>query len=210
MCLFFGMQSARIDWTLRTIWTIRVRFFCSSSRHRSVSLPFVTYASAAILNGVASYSELPWITDKADMYESAIRRIAYCNVGKMPGRTTTSTDHLRKICKEWKDILFQQIDLYDSEVIIVCGTDTLQALNADFGLDLSKPKRTVERGVSVVDIYKWRGKRLLWAHVPFRSGICVQYTCHWCGRKYKSLKDMTRTSCLKQPDGKGNHRPAGM
>lgn len=48
------------------------------------------------------------------------------------------------------------------------------------------------------------------AHVPYRGGIKTEYTCRWCGRKYKSLKDMTRTSCPKQPDDKGNHRPAGM
>ena len=48
------------------------------------------------------------------------------------------------------------------------------------------------------------------AHVPYRGGIKTEYTCRWCGRKYKSLKDMTLNSCPKQPDGKGNHRVAGM
>ena len=138
----------------------------AQSVNANAALRNVAYASAAILNGVASYSELPWITDKPDMYENALRRVAYCNVGKMPGRTTTSTARLQKIAGEWKDILFQQIDLYDPEVIIVCGTDTLQALAGDMGLELAKPVRTVQRGGAVVDVHEWRGKRLLWAPHP--------------------------------------------
>lgn len=81
-------------------------------------------------------------------------------------RTTTPSNHLRKISGEWKDILFRQIDLYDPEVIIVCGTDTLQALNGDFGLDLPKPEHMVTRGGAVVDVHRWRGKRIVWAPHP--------------------------------------------
>ena len=69
----------------------------------------------------------------------------------------------------------EQIDLYDPDVIIVCDTDTLQALAPDMGLDLAKPARTVKRGGAVVDVHAWRGKRLLWAphpaaHLPPASG----------------------------------------
>jgi uracil-DNA glycosylase len=60
----------------------------------------------------------------------------------------------------------RQIELYDPEVIIVCGTDTLQALNKDFGLDLSNPARTITRGKAVVDVHHWRGKRIVWAPHP--------------------------------------------
>lgn len=138
----------------------------AQSVNANAALRNVAYASAAILDGVASYSELPWITDKPDMYESAVRRIAYCNVGKMPGETTTSDAHLADLYRDWKDILFEQIDLYDPDVIIVCGTATLQCMNQDLGLDLSKPETTVKRGGAVVDVHAWRGKRLLWAPHP--------------------------------------------
>lgn len=138
----------------------------AATLNRNAALRNVTYASYAILNGMDSYSKLPWITDKPEMYESALRRIAYCNIGKMPEQTTTSTAWLKKVADDWKDILFKQIDLYDPDVIIVCGTDTLQVLNGDMGLDLSNPKRTVKQGKSVVDIHSWRGKRLIWAPHP--------------------------------------------
>ena len=134
--------------------------------NRNAALRNVTYASYAILNSIGSYAELPWITDKPEVYEKAIRSIAYVNIGKMPGDTTTSDAHLAKLYQDWKDILFEQIDLYDPDVIIVCGTDTLQCMNRDLRLDLSKPKRTVKKGKAVVDIHDWRGKRLLWAPHP--------------------------------------------
>ena len=81
----------------------------------------------------------------------------------MPGKTTTSDAHLADIYRDWKDILFQQIELYNPEVIIVCGTATLQCMNHDLKLDLSKPKLTVKRGMAVVDVHSWRGLRFVWA-----------------------------------------------
>lgn len=134
--------------------------------NRNAALRNVAYASYAMQSGFASYAELPWITDAPEKYERAIKSVAYANLGKMPGRTTTPTGRLQKICEEWKCILFRQIDLYDPEVIIVCGTDTLQALNGDFGLDLSKPRDTAKRGKAIVDVHAWRGRRLLWAPHP--------------------------------------------
>ena len=52
------------------------------------------------------------------------------------------------------------------DVIIVCDTDTLQALNKNFGLDLLKPSNTITRGKADVDVHDWRSKRLLWAPHP--------------------------------------------
>lgn len=134
--------------------------------NRNAALRNVTYASHAILNGIGSYAELPWITDEPAAYERTIRSIAYCNIGKMPGETSTSDAHLADLYRDWKDILFKQIDLYAPDVIIVCGTATLQCMNQDLGLDLSKPRQTVTRGGSVVDIHSWRGRRIVWAPHP--------------------------------------------
>lgn len=151
-------------------WTMFMDFGAgdtlANALNRNAALRNVTYASYAIQSGATSYSVLPWITDAPKEYERAIKSIAYANIGKMPGQTTTPADHLQKICKEWKNILFRQIELYDPEVIIVCGTDTLQALNKDLGLDLSQPARTVTHGKAVVDIHNWRGRRIVWAPHP--------------------------------------------
>ena len=134
--------------------------------NRNAALRNVAYASYAIQNGIGTYAELPWITDKPQEYEKAVRSIAYVNIGKMPGDTTTSDAHLSKLYQDWKDILFAQIDLYDPDVIIVCGTKTLDCMNRDLNVDLSKPKRTVKHGKAVVDVYFWHGKHLLKAPHP--------------------------------------------
>ena len=44
--------------------------------NRNAALRNVTYASHAILNGIGSYAELPWITDNPEAYEKTIRSIA--------------------------------------------------------------------------------------------------------------------------------------
>ena len=138
----------------------------AKSLNRNAALRNVSYASYAIQNGIGSYAELPWITDRPEAYEKAVRSIAYVNIGKMPGKTTTSDEHLSKLYRDWKDILFKQIDLYAPDVIIVCGTATLGCMSKDLGLDLSKPLRTVRHGGAVVDIHEWHGKRIVWAPHP--------------------------------------------
>ena len=45
-------------------------------------------------------------------------------------------------------------------------TETLQCMNQDLDLDISKPRHSVKRGGAVVDIHDWRGKRLPWAPHP--------------------------------------------
>ena len=134
--------------------------------NRNAALRNVTYASHAILNGIGSYAKLPWITDEPAAYEKTIRSIAYANIGKMPGKTATSDAHLWDLYRDWKDILFKQIDLYAPDVIIVCGTATLQCMNHDLQRDLSKPGQTVTRGGAVVDVHHWRGRRIVWAPHP--------------------------------------------
>ena len=129
----------------------------------------VAYASRAILDGVGSYSELPWISDSPADYERALRSIAFVNVGKMPAGRTTSEERLTACYTQWKDILFEQIELYDPNILVF--GNTLQCFAPDMGLDRSKPVRTVKNGGSTVDIHVWRGKRVLWtphpaAHVP--------------------------------------------
>ncbi len=138
----------------------------AKAENRNAALRNVTYASHAILNCIGSYAKLPWITEKPEAYEKTIHSIAYCNIGKMPGETSTSDAHLADLYRDWKDILFKQIDLYAPDVIIVCGTATLQCMNQDLQLDLSKPGHTVTRGGAVVNVHHWRGRRIVWAPHP--------------------------------------------
>lgn len=129
----------------------------------------VAYASRAILGGIGSYSELPWISDAPTEYERTLRSIAFANVGKMPAGRMTSDERLFACYEQWKDILFEQIEFYDPDILVF--GNTLQCFAPDMGIDLSAPVRKIVRGGSTVDIHVWRGKRVLWAphpaaHVP--------------------------------------------
>ena len=129
----------------------------------------VAYASHAILSDIASYAKEPWISDAPTEYERALRCIAFANVGKMPAGRTTSDERLFACYEQWKEILFEQIELYDPDILVF--GNTLQCFAPDIGLDLSKPVRKIVRGGSTVNVHVWRGKRVLWAphpaaHVP--------------------------------------------
>ena len=129
----------------------------------------VAYASHAILVGIGPYGDEPWISDAPMDYERALRSIAFANVGKMPAGRTTSDERLFACYEQWKEILFEQIELYDPDILVF--GNTLQCFAPDMGIDLSGPVRKIVRGGSTVDVHVWRGKRVLWAphpaaHVP--------------------------------------------
>lgn len=130
----------------------------------NTALRNVAYASRALLDGVASYADLPWISDDLTTYDRALRSVAFLNVGKMPSGQTTSDAKLAACYADWKNVLFRQIDLYDPEIIVF--GNTLPCFAPDLGLDLSKSIRSATHGGSTVDIHFWRGKRLLWAPHP--------------------------------------------
>ncbi|MBP5544008.1 MAG: WXG100 family type VII secretion target [Kiritimatiellae bacterium] len=124
----------------------------------------VAYASHAILDGTESYEDEPWISDAPKVYERSLLNIAYVNVGKMPAGRTTSDERLFACYAQWKDILFEQIELYDPETLVF--GNTLQCFAPDMGIDLDKPVETVKSGCSTVNIYIWQGRRIVWAPHP--------------------------------------------
>ena len=130
----------------------------------NLALRNVAYASHAILSGIASYAEEPWIADAPTEYERTLRIIAFVNVGKMPAGRKTSNGRLFACYGQWKDILFKQIGLYDPDILVF--GNTLQCFAPDMGIELSKPIRSATCGDSTADIHFWRGKRLLWAPHP--------------------------------------------
>lgn len=124
----------------------------------------VAYASHAILDGAESYEDESWISDAPKVYERTLQNIAYVNVGKMPAGRTTSNERLSACYAQWKDILFEQIELYDPETLVF--GNTLQCFAPDMGIDLDKPAETVKSGCSTVNIYIWQGRRIVWAPHP--------------------------------------------
>ena len=131
--------------------------------NRTSALRNVAYASYALQQGFSSYAELPWISERPEV-AGALLRTAFVNVSKMPALSSTDEAHLGHRYEDWKDILFDQIELYDADVIVF--GNTFHCFVTDMGLSLDSPIRNVRIGKSSVDVHEWRGKRLLWAPHP--------------------------------------------
>lgn len=132
---------------------------------RNTTFRNLTYAAFAVQDGTKYWDELPWIQDNPEVAD-ALLKVAYINVSKMPGQSTTVSSALLRHYEAWKEILFRQIDLYAPDVMVFCGTTTLQCFAKDMGLDLSSPEHTIASGKSSVDIHKWQEKKVVWAPHP--------------------------------------------
>ncbi len=153
-------------------WTMFRDFGEGEALAKAVNAPpalrNVAYASYALQQGISSYADLPWISDRPEVAESLLRT-AFVNVSKMPALPSTDEVRLGRRYVDWKDILFEQIELYDAEVIVF--GNTFHRVAPDIGVSLDSRVRNVQVGKSSVDVYEWRGKRLLWtphpaAHLP--------------------------------------------
>ena len=80
----------------------------------------VIYATYGIFNQ-KKWSEMDKISDKPEM-ANVIQKMSYINLSKMPAYTTSSDSALWKKYSEWKNITFEQIKLYDPDVIIFGNT----------------------------------------------------------------------------------------
>ena len=131
--------------------------------NRTAALRNVAYASYALQHGVSAYADLPWISECPEVAESLLRT-AFVNVSKMPALPSTDESRLGHRYEDWKDILFDQIELYDPTVIVF--GNTFHRFAPDMGLSPAEPVKKIRVGGSSVDVHEWRGKRLLWAPHP--------------------------------------------
>lgn len=111
------------------------------------------------------WSELDYIDGNQDMIDE-LKKTAYINLSKMPAETTSSINHLEECYPLWKDIVFEQMDLYKPDIIIFGYTfpffrDDLQVSG--------KPIHT-ESGNWYTDTYQKDGMILIDAFHPSRKG----------------------------------------
>ena len=99
----------------------------------------IIYVCYAILNGFLKCEDMDWIRDDPEMAE-VLQRIAYINMKKLPGKTTTPTDVLTEAYSRDKSLLLRQIETYEPNIII--GGHTLSYFHDDLGPGkLKKNKR---------------------------------------------------------------------
>lgn len=83
----------------------------------------IVYTSFGILDGFKKFSQMDKLEDNPSMY-SVVKKIAVINVKKLPGFTKTPNfSIIKKSYDKHKEILHQQIELFNPDIII--GGSTL-------------------------------------------------------------------------------------
>lgn len=110
------------------------------------------------------YDEMPDISDDKSMID-LLKEIAYINVDKMPGLTTTSDKESIVAYEHWKGIINEQIHLYDPQVI--CFANTFWLFKKDWGITDGTECETVPLAKDKnMLVYKIDGKLCLDTYHP--------------------------------------------
>lgn len=88
-------------------------------------------------------SDVPYIHDDKSMVD-LLKDIAYINIDKMPGYRTTSDAELAEAYDQWKDIVEEQIRLYNPQVI--CFANTMWLFKKDWGIDENTKHESIPLG----------------------------------------------------------------
>lgn len=91
----------------------------------------MTYVSFSVLNGLRNWNDMELIEDDPSMLD-ALKSIAYINVKKLPGHTTSNETIIAAAYKTNSQLLLRQIDAFIPDVII--GGGTLHHFVADLKL----------------------------------------------------------------------------
>lgn len=118
----------------------------------------------AIRNNL-KWKELDYIEDNPEMVEE-LKKTAYINISKMPADTFSPNNHMWACYNIWKNILFEQIEIYKPDVIIFGYT--FQFFKEDLKIT-EKPIPTVS-GKWNADVYKKNNMILIDAFHPSRKG----------------------------------------
>lgn len=112
-----------------------------------------------------NWDDMDYIENNPKMAEE-LKKMAYINLSKMPGNTTSNDGDLWGCYNVWKNILFEQIELYKPDVIIF--GKTFQFFKNDLKI-VGDPICSVSGNWSV-DAYKKDDMIFIDAYHPSRKG----------------------------------------
>jgi len=98
--------------------------------NRGVFAP-MAYVAYSVFNNFPPWSEIPYATKDAKVRD-ALKSIAYINVKKFPGKTTSYNADIQKYYDLFKLLLKRQINTINPDVVI--GGRTLPMFSTDLGL----------------------------------------------------------------------------
>jgi hypothetical protein len=138
------------------------------------------YASYGILNDFILWKEIPSIGN--EYVYATIKSIAYINIKKNPGESTSSPSQIKKSYKENKDFLLRQIITYNPDIII--GGYTLPLFFNDLNIPIEN-KRIISH---IIHCYPTKNKLYLDTfHPSVRSSTCSEED--YCNSIISTVKD---------------------
>ena len=127
------------------------------------------YTSFGLQHGFENYSSIPWPHEDTRVID-ALRTIAFINVGKLGGDTTTSWNRLDTLYRQNALILHDQIEFYQPNVII--GWSTLDFFEKDEAFKSRFAKDQIDKmNFGAVDYWLTNGKIFIDAYHPAYLGV---------------------------------------
>lgn len=100
-------------------WSLPYDCFMSEEQKWTVrTWQRIIYLVFALRNNL-KYNEMDYIRDDLSM-GNVLRSIAWINLNKMPGKSSSDNSYIEKFKTYWKDIVKKQLECYSPDVII-CG-----------------------------------------------------------------------------------------
>lgn len=91
----------------------------------------MAYVTYSIFNGFPKWNDISYVTKDPRVADS-LKNIAYINVKKFPGKTTSNTAEIEKYYEKFRPLLLHQIQVINPDIII--GGRVLPLFLNDFGL----------------------------------------------------------------------------
>lgn len=123
-------SSPRIAWILKEAWdkgpgdwNLISEVILTTTKDTISATPSfkrVAYTSWGLQTD-SNWDDIPWITQDENV-SNAIKKIAWLNISKIAGDTTSPDSRITAAFEVWNDILNKQLDVFDPQVIILGNT----------------------------------------------------------------------------------------
>lgn len=126
----------------------------------------IIYAMYGYFNNL-EWQSMQYIRDQKNM-ANILQQIAYINISKMPNKSRSSEACISNFYNQWKSILFQQIDIYNPDVVIFGNTFKYFQRDLQITEDDLIKEIHIEK---VFDPYKKNGRLWLSAYHPNQTQV---------------------------------------
>jgi len=148
-------------------WNLAKDCFAKSDAWSNPSWQPIIYSIYGLKHKLL-WKNMDWIRDDRSMAE-ILQEIAYINVSKMPNQTVSDDGYIGECYRIWKNILFEQIEVYNPDVMIFAST--FKHFHCDIQRELRYLDEVSFDGTKAGEAYEWKGKLLLSVMHPNNRSI---------------------------------------